>query len=217
MVLISVGVLTAAFAAWQGWGQTAVAVGSQQSSAARQVKRWEFTARPSTVPAGSPTIPVSVAPAAGGTVAVVRIPRFGASWQRVIRQGVGEDVLDSFTAGVGHYPGTGMPGARGNFAIAAHDTGWGDAFRQLGHLRIGDRIVVQTKTGWYVYAFRNFEWVQPETVQVLDAVPQQRTVDATARLITLTTCDPPYHAQERMVAYGSLVGFASTRAAAGRL
>jgi sortase A len=44
--------------------------------------------------------------------------------------------------------------------------------------------------------------VQPTAVNVLLPVPRQATTAPTDRLITMTTCNPPYHAQERIAAYG---------------
>ncbi len=203
LVVVGVGVLGTA--AWQTWGLSAVAAAGQQQAAAKQLQQWHG---PASAPSRPAAVPVAAEPALGGTVAVIRIPRFGASWSRVVRQGVDEaEVLDSFTAGVGHYPGTAMPGGVGNFAVAAHDTGWGDSFIDVARLRLGDRIDVRTAAGTYVYAFRNFQWVQPTQVDVLLPVPARKDVAATGRLITLTTCDPPYDAQERFIAYGTFVTF----------
>jgi sortase A len=144
---------------------------------------------------------------------VIRVPRFGRAGRRMVRQGIdATTVLDSATAGVGHYVHTAMPGGVGNFAIAGHDTGYGDAFLHVADLRLGDRILVQTADGWYTYAFRNLQWVLPTGVQVLEPVPGRAGARPTERLITLTTCDPPYDAQERLIAYGVLSGFRPTSA-----
>ncbi|WP_345762368.1 sortase domain-containing protein [Diaminobutyricibacter sp. McL0608] len=73
----------------------------------------------------------------------------------------------------------------------------------LSKLQIGDEIYIQTKAGWYTYVFRNFQFVQPKAVDVLLPVPAHQRTIARDRLITITTCNPPFHAAERLIAYGS--------------
>jgi sortase A len=210
VVLICLGLVVAGGTGWQTWVASPIAASAQERAAAAQSGVWSATSSPpsSAGREGGRVVPVERAPGFGRTVAVVVIPRFGSTWKRVIREGVDEAaILNSFDAGVGHYPGTAMPGAVGNFAIAAHDTGYGDAFRDVGVLRIGDPIYIQTRDGWYTYLFRNLQWVQPSEVAVIQPVPEQAGAVPTARLITLTTCDPPFNAQEREIAYGTLEGF----------
>ena len=196
----------------QGWQLLVVTprAADAQAEAARAVSA-DWSRRAAT-PSAAPTIPVRAEPTTdGATIAVIRVPRFGRDWSRVVRQGVDEaEVLNSVTAGVGHYVHTAMPGAVGNFAIAGHDTGWGNAFLHVADLRLGDRIVVQTADGWYTYRFRNLQWVLPTATQVLEPVPGRPGVRAAQRLITLTTCDPPYDAKERLIAYGLLQAFRPT-------
>lgn len=209
--LVAVGALVAGLAVlvptgWDLWVAGPAAERSQQRAAEVQQRAWAAAPLPVLRRAG---IPVSAEPQrVGDAVAVLTVPRFGRRWQRLVRQGVDEAaVLNSATAGVGHYPGTAMPGGVGNFAVAGHDTGWGDAFLSVSRLRLGDRIVVRTAEGRYVYRFRNFQWVQPDETGVLRPVPMRAGRVASARLITLTTCDPPYDAKERMIAYGVLDSF----------
>jgi sortase A len=129
------------------------------------------------------------------------VPRFGSTWERPIAQGVGvADVLD--TIGVGHYPGTAMPGEVGNFAIAAHRHAYGGGFENLHTLHVGDHVYVGTKDGWYEYTFRDIQYVQPTQVDVIDPVPTEPGVQPVNRLITMTTCNPFFSTQERMIAYG---------------
>ena len=102
------------------------------------------------------------------------IPRFGADYARSIAEGVGTvRVLNK--NGVGHYPGTQMPGQVGNFAVAAHRTTHGAPFNSIATLRVGDRIYVQTEQGYYTYVYRNTEYVYPNGVGVKNPVPQSKT------------------------------------------
>ena len=59
------------------------------------------------------------------------------------------------TLGIGHYQGTAMPGAAGNFAVAGHRQTHDAVLDHVDALVPGDRIYVQTREGYYVYVFRN--------------------------------------------------------------
>ncbi|MCI0156832.1 class E sortase [Leifsonia shinshuensis] len=218
-LLITAGILVGLFLGWQVWWNNLVLSGQQTSAAQEQSKKWidEATTTPRPTPTDS-TKPVAVdppvmaQPASYEPFAVIYIPRLGPDWKRTIRQTVDvEKVLNSYTAGVGHYPDTQMPGEVGNFAVAGHDSGWGNTFIDLSKLRVGDHIYVQTKDGWYTYVFRNFEYVQPTQVQVIAAVPRHPDVQPIDRLMTITTCNPPFHAGERLIAYNVFQGFAPTQ------
>ncbi|MFK3668646.1 class E sortase [Leifsonia aquatica] len=207
-LLITAGVLVLLFLGWQMWWNNLVVDRQQSSAAASQSQQWIDDAikapRPTPTPDenGVTDIPVMAQPADYQAFAVIYIPRLGADWKRTIRQTVDvEKVLNSYTAGVGHYADTQMPGQIGNFAVAGHDSGWGNTFIDLSKLHIGDHIYVQTQEGWYTYTFRNFEYVQPSAVQVLLPVPRQPEATPTERLMTITTCNPPFAAGERLIAY----------------
>ncbi len=186
---------------------------SQPSGAASEPAASQPAASQPAPPAASKApanVPVMAEPArVADTIGVIYVPRLGSDWRRILRESVDTDrVLNSVTAGVGHYTGTAMPGGQGNFAIAAHDIGYGNSFLNLSKLRLGDRIYVQTSLGWYTYAFRNFQFVQPDAVNVLDAVPTVSRTAGADRLITLTTCYPAvFPPLERVAAYGTFVGF----------
>jgi sortase A len=220
-LLITAGVLVLLFLGWQVWWNSAVLAGQQTSAASKQAQQWLEQSKGSHAPTATPTPGATQAPAAPPPVmdpvgaaqplGVMYVPRFGDGWKRIIRETVDvQSVLNSYDAGVGHYPDTQMPGAVGNFAVAAHDTGYGNAFLNVSKLQLGDKIYIQTKDGFYTYEFRNFEYVQPTAVDVLLPVPQAADASATNRLITLTTCNPPYHAQERIAAFGVFDSFSPT-------
>jgi sortase A len=218
-LLITAGVLVLLFLGWQVWWNNLVTSNQQSSAAASQSQKWiddAIKAPAPTTPDGKPASPtdppVIAKPADYQAFAVIYIPRLGADWKRTIRETVDtEKVLNSYTAGVGHYADTQLPGQVGNFAVAGHDSGWGNTFIDLSKLHIGDRIYVQTKDGWYTYTFRNFEYVQPSAVQVVLPVPRQPEATPVDRLMTITTCNPPFHAGERLIAYNTFQSFAPTQ------
>ena len=77
----------------------------------------------------------------------------------------------------------------------------------IDRLRPGDRIVVETKDGWYTYRFEARRVVQPTAVDAIDAVPFERHAVPTQRMITLTTCTPLYSTALRYVATGVFQSF----------
>jgi sortase A len=215
-LLVTAGVLVLLFLGWQTWWQSGVLAAQQNSAAAQQSQKFLDQAKGASTPTPTPVAtpngskavdygppPVARAPGAAQPLAVIYVPRFGADWKRIIRETVDvQSVLNSYDAGVGHYPGTAMPGGVGNFAIAAHDTGYGNTFLDVSKLQVGDAIYIQTADGYYTYRFRNMEYVRPDAVQVLYPVPQVKEAAPSERYITMTTCNPPYHAQERIAAFG---------------
>jgi sortase A len=81
--------------------------------------------------------------------------------------------------GIGHIPGTALPGERGNTAIAGHrDT----FFRALREIRKNDQITIQTLDSEYHYVVESIIVVNPEYVNVL--------ADSGRSVLTLVTCYP---------------------------
>jgi sortase A len=200
-LFITAGVLVLLFLAWQ-LGLNDLVVGHQQNSQARELSQtWgeveAAPARPGRPDPGPPV--VGTAPANAVPFATLIVPRFGADYERPIAEGIG--VNDVLNAGIGHYPGTSMPGAVGNVAIAAHRNAYGGGFSAINDLKVGDSIYIETQDGWYRYVFRSLEYVPPSGVGVLDAVPQVRSASPTDRLLTMTSCNPRFTATERIVAY----------------
>ncbi|WP_350348334.1 class E sortase [Agromyces sp. G08B096] len=215
-LLLTAGVLILLFLGWQLWWNDAIMAGQQSDAASDRSTSWAEQDRAehgdpaATPPPADPGEPVvdQTKYGNGDAFAVMYVPRFNAEGTfdsvRNIAEGTGLDVLNSFSLGVGHYPGTAMPGAVGNFAIAAHRSAYGGGMHEIEQLQLGDAIYIQTKDGWYTYRFRDFEYVTPETVDVLAPVPHHPDLQPTDRIITLTSCNPLYSTAERIIAYGVL-------------
>ena len=104
----------------------------------------------------------------------IDIPRVGVS--SVVLQ---SDNEASLQLGVGHIPGTALPGGDGNVALAGHrDT----FFRGLKDIRKNDEILLTTPDGTYLYQVAWTRIVPPEDVGVLK--------DTGKPLLTLVTCYP---------------------------
>ncbi|WP_263381583.1 class D sortase [Granulicella arctica] len=129
--------------------------------------------------------------------AVLRVPKVGI--EVPVLEGVSDLTLNR---GVGHVPGTAMPGEVGNVAITGHRDGF---FRGLKDVVPGDLIEVQrperlggSRTDHYVV--RTTKVVFPSDTSVLN-----KTADST---LTLITCFPFYFvgsAPQRFIVQASLL------------
>jgi len=208
-VLVTLGLLLLLFVAYQLWG-----TGIYQARAQNQLGR-QF--RSSLVRAGTTTTTVPVpttqapgptsttlaplqAPPQGDAVGIIGIPKIG------ITQYVVEGVnVDDLRKGPGHYPSTQLPGHEGNSAIAGHRTTYGAPFGDLDQLAIGDEINVATVQGKFKYRVTGQRAVDPSEVTVLDPSADPAHPGHQLATLTLTTCNPKYSAEQRLVIRAQLV------------
>lgn len=201
-VMITLGVLLGLFVVWEVWWTDVEASAAQQTL----VTAWEDEPaapvdRVATPQSGPP--PVLDAPPVGTTFALLRVPRWGEGYVMPISEGVDRvEVLDRL--GIGHYPGTAMPGAVGNVALAGHRLSHGRPFHGVATLVPGDPLVVETSDAWYVYRVTESEVVEPGDVEVIAPVPGDPAATPTEAMITLTTCHPVYSTTHRFVVHGVL-------------
>ena len=211
-LLLTLGAFLVAFLIWQMWW-TDVQGNAAQASIVTNLG-WgsipAVTADP-TAAGSSPATdlrmftapPVLTEPTHTTTFATLLVPRWGPDYERPVSEGVdARTVLDPL--GIGHYPGTAMPGAIGNFAVAGHRTTYGKPFNRIAEIQVGDALVVRTQATWYVYRVTSTEIVKPQDVAVIAPVPDQVGATPTERMITLTSCNPMYSASQRYVVHGSL-------------
>lgn len=137
----------------------------------------------------------------GDAFAIIRIPRFGATFARPLYEGTTRDVL---MRGIGHYVDTNLPGEVGNFAMAGHRTTYGKPFNQIDKLLPGDVVLVETKATYYVYRVTGHQIVPPTQVSVVLPVPDEPGQVATQASLTMTSCHPEFSARERYVVHAVL-------------
>lgn len=217
-LLITAGIIVLLYVVWQLWVGDMI-YGAERNATGQQLSQEWADAYPSTSEPDGSDEPVVVdpvirpEPADAEEFGVMHIPRFGADYAVPMAGGVTRArTLDPI--GIGHYPGTSMPGEAGNFAVAAHRTTWGKPFNRIAELRVGDAIVVETADGWYTYRFRTLEYVRPDQVDVLLPVPQAADVPTGTAYITMTSCSPMFSMAERIVAYGVFDSFTPRSAGA---
>lgn len=209
-LLLTAGALLLLFVAWQLWWTDVVADREQAVVTTALQEGWAAAPATTVPPAADPAAasappPALAAPAEGEAFAVVHVPRFGAGWQpRPVVEGTSADDLE---AGVGHYPGTALPGEVGNAAFAGHRNTYGRPFHEIAELEPGDPVVVETAEGWFVYRATTAEVVRPRDVDVVAPVPGDPTAVPTERLLTLTACHPVGSARERYVQHAALDRF----------
>ena len=186
-MLIASGLLVA-FVAYQQWG---TAVGHWQGQRDLRSRFDQGLAHGRALRHGA-GLTMVVEPVTGDPVGELVIPRI--SLDQVIVEGVQTTQL---SLGPGHYPGTALPGQRGNAAVAGHRTTHGAPFNSLADLRPGDAIVVTTLQGRFIYRVTRSEVVSPDDRSVLAPTANSR--------LTLTTCTPKYSAAQRLIVMARLI------------
>lgn len=97
---------------------------------------------------------------------------------------------------VGHFPGTPMPGEKGNFSIAGHRVSYfGEAFKDIDKLENGDKVNVTYNGKEYTYEVTDMYEVTPSQTEALEP-----TKDATMTIVTCTI-----DAKNRVIVKGKLV------------
>ncbi|PTW90940.1 sortase A [Microbacteriaceae bacterium MWH-Ta3] len=214
---ITVGLLILLFLGWHVWLNDIVAGAQQNQSSEELSEQWaaagiivpEFDRATGNSDGAieKVTIPVEPRVEEKQGFATMIVPRFGVDFDRVIAEGIDpKTVLNSASTGIGHYEQSNLLGEVGNFAVAAHRTTYGAPFAEIEKLRVGDRIYIETEAGWYIYRYRNTEYVWPKDVNVLRPVPRE-TIEARDRLLTMTSCHPEFSAAERIIAYSVFESF----------
>jgi sortase A len=202
-VLVACGLLLLLFVAYQLWG-TGLIEARHQTTLRREfqvelthVKATETTLAPSdgTTRASDPRPPsaATVPPAEGQPIGVIEIPSIGVDVVAV--EGTSESDL---SLGPGLYYGSPLPGQRGNAAIAGHRTTYGGPFFNLNRLVNGAPIYITTLEGRYHFSVTQVLVVDPTDIAVVAPTPFAE--------LTLTTCDPPFSASQRLVVHARLVG-----------
>jgi sortase A len=194
-IMITIGLVLLLFSAYEVWGKSAIINEHQNDLEAQLNQNWDNPTDDPTVAVkpGGPTLP----PPAGGTIARLYVPRMDKHW--VVVEGV--DRADIRFA-PGHYPKTALPGQIGNFSVAGHRTP--AIFWDLDKIKVGDPIVVETRSTYFVYRVNQIEIVKPTAVQVVAPVPNHPGQTPTEAMMTLTTCNPKWDNYQRLIVHAKL-------------
>ena len=174
--MIVAGLLLLSFVAYQLWGTGIVESRSQTAIAKQFVK------------------PQPIQPQLGGLVGRITIPSIGVS--KYVVAGVR---LKDLERGPGLFPGSPMPGQKGNVAIAGHRTTFGAPFSRIDELRGNERIVLESKDGTFTYIVNG----EPKIVLATDTAVA-KTTNPDIAIITLVSCYPKWTSTKRIVVVATL-------------
>jgi sortase A len=196
--MLVAGALVLSWLAWEFWGTNWVSHQRQHDVVEQLHRDWD---------SGQATSDTSW----GTADAILRVPRFGKSYEVPILEGTSDDVL---AAGIGHMEDTQDVGQKGNYVLAAHRVTHGEPFADFPELRDGDVVYVDTASTTYEYVLDTDgnDLVVPFTTSwVIDPFPVNPErggptppLDVGDRLITLVTCSEIFHTDNRSVAFGHL-------------
>lgn len=200
-LMLTAGVLILLFVAYQVWFSNLASQAEADRISAELSESFEHDY--SNIDTGSEDKEVSgIERKESEGFALVYIPRLKDDvWGTPILDGITESKL---AKGIGHYPTTELPGEVGNFSIAGHRATYGEPFARFERLQPGDKVIVRTVEGWFVYQLKVDQIVLPSEVWVLNDVPTEDFA-AGSSLITLTTCDPRWNSYQRWIWWGELV------------
>ena len=203
VTLIVAGLVVLGYVGWQLWGTTWVSKREQREITGSLQEQWKTEPAAKQQPKYVPK---------GEASALIRIPAFG---KKYVVPGARGDQRRRALQGLRALHRSADPGEVGNYALAAHRVTHGEPLRRMPELRPGDTVVVETVDHTYTYELDTDprRLVVPFTgTWVLDPVPKnpgdgpQPRQAPGQRLITLTTCSEIFHTDNRMIAFGHLVG-----------
>ncbi len=202
-LLITAGILIGLFVLWQIWWTDIEANRAQDAAIVEMLDQWEVPGSAIGTPRTDPPPEFAPVTGEGEILGIMRIPRFGNDHAYTIAEGTNlERVLD--TGAFGHYEDTAYPGAVGNFATAAHRQTYGAPMRGVADLQIGDPIIVETAQAYLVYEVSESYIVSPSESEVVLPVPGHPEIEPTQRLLTITTCHPPFVSNQRWIIHAKL-------------
>ena len=174
--MIVAGLLLLSFVAYQLWGTGIVESRSQTAIAKQFVK------------------PQPIQPQLGGLVGRITIPSIGVS--KYVVAGVR---LKDLERGPGLFPGSPLPGQKGNVAIAGHRTTFGAPFSRINEIQDSDKIILESKDGTFTYIVNG----EPKIVLATDTAVA-KTTNPDIATITLVSCYPKWTSTKRIVVVATL-------------
>ncbi|MBV9022609.1 MAG: class E sortase [Streptomycetaceae bacterium] len=194
-LLITVGTVLALFVFYSLWWTNVIADRQENKDADAIRNSWS-----------QPQVPGALN--TGDGIGFLHVPAMGPGYQVLVKKGASVDVLNQGVAGYYTNPyKSAMPWDKtGNFTLAAHRDGHGAKFHNIDKIKVGDAIVFETRSTWYIY--KVYDILAPTSkynVKVLQPIPRESGKSTPGRYITLTTCTPVYTSLYRYIVWGALV------------
>jgi sortase A len=127
----------------------------------------------------------------GSPFARITIPKIKVD--DIVVEGVDQEQL---ALGPGHMEETAWPGEYGNMVVSGHRVTHSRPFFRLDELKVGDSIVIYTKSQEFTYHVIEKKVVKPTNLNVIKPTRN--------RILTLTTCNPPYSAKTRLIIHAKM-------------
>jgi sortase A len=127
----------------------------------------------------------------GSAFARITIPRI--KIDDIVVEGVDQEQL---ALGPGHMEETAWPGEFGNMVVSGHRVTHSRPFFRLDELKVGDPIIIYTKSQKFTYHVIEKKVVKPTNLNVIKPTRN--------RILTLTTCNPPYSAKTRLIIHAKM-------------
>lgn len=133
----------------------------------------------------------------GQGIALLDIPRIDLDEVAVVDGTSTQDLMK----GPGLYEDSAMPWEdTGRVMIAGHRTTYQHPFYELDDLRQGDEIILRTEYGTFTYKVTGTRSEAPTPAFAREVTKQTREPT-----LILSTCDPPYSAERRLIVYADRV------------
>ena len=174
--MIVAGLLLLSFVAYQLWG-TGIAEERAQDEMATQYVQ-----------------PQPVQPQFGGLVGRISIPSIGVT--KYVVAGVR---LKDLERGPGLFPGSPLPGQKGNVAIAGHRTTFGAPFSRINEIQDNDKIILESRDGTFTYRVNG----EPRIISATD-VAVVKTTNPDIATVTLVSCYPKWTSTQRIIVVATL-------------
>jgi sortase A len=174
--MIASGLLLLSFVAYQLWG-TGIAEGRAQNQLATQFVK------------GQPARPQF-----GGLTGRITIPSIELS--KYIVAGVR---LKDLERGPGLFPGSPLPGQKGNVAIAGHRTTFGAPFSRINEIHDKEIITLESRDGTFTYVANG----EPRIVSATNT-EVIKTTDPEKATLTLVSCYPKWTSSKRIIVVATL-------------
>ena len=130
-------------------------------------------------------------------IGYIKIPKIRVSENLV------EGISNEMYYGIGHYPGTAMPGERGNCVVAGHRNHvLAHALRHLDKIEPGDTIEITYNSTVLVYEVVQTMVVNPDEVWVMGS----KVLPGKTHVLTVITCTPVFNPTQRLIVHAALVG-----------
>jgi sortase A len=125
-------------------------------------------------------------------IGMIEIPKIGLV--HPIFEGIDESEIHW---GPGHWPGSALPGYKGNAVFAGHRVTHTRPFLDIDLIAVGDKIIFHTQDGTFTYEVTDHVIVSPDATWIVNPTPEPT--------VTIFGCHPKHSANQRYVVRGKLI------------